>query len=134
MKLCFFYGSLRTGYWNNIRCISPKSKKVGDAETAEKMSLYIGKSDVPTVVPGGSNTVKGEVWSLTPNDAKVVKYLEAGYDEKEVEVVLPDGEVVKAIMYGHDSPQECLYLRGGYDLVPSGDYTQVLNTNRERIS
>lgn len=132
MKNFFFYGSLRTGYWNQ-RVLSSKAIKVADAQTVEPHELYIGKTGtVPTAVPGGGTFLRGEVYSLNKEDERSVRALEAGYHPREIEVSLKDGEIVKATIFGHDKPEDCPYIRANFVKIP-GDYTKSVAKNGERL-
>lgn len=128
----FFYGSLRTGYWNQH--VLPKTaEKLGDAKTVQPFQLYVGKSHVPTCVPGGDNPLVGEVYSVDKKDTDSIFWLETGYKHGEFEAQLEDGSIVSVTIFYHDDPRDCGYLRGGYEFVPSGDYTKVIKPNGERV-
>ena len=132
MKLFFFYGSLRTGYWNQY--VLPKTaRKVGNAETVSPFQLYVGKSRIPTCVPGGDNPLKGEVYEVENKDTSRIYSLEFGYKDQTIKAQLEDGTLVEAVIFHHDDPKDCNYLRGGYEFVPSGDYTKVIKPNGDRV-
>lgn len=125
MKLFFFYGSLRKGYWNQAH-LSKEAEYVGTGKTVKPFGLYIGKA-VPTVVPcDGKTPLTGDLYRLNDYDAKRIYWLESGYkhDEFEVEV---DGQTYKATIFYHDSPEDCAYIMGNFTHVVSGDYTKVMN-------
>jgi gamma-glutamylcyclotransferase (GGCT)/AIG2-like uncharacterized protein YtfP len=128
----FFYGSLRTGYWNQY--VLPKTaENLGLAKTVKPFQLYVGRSRVPTCVPGGETPLVGEVYSVDKKDSKDIFFLEVGYEHGEFEVELEDGSKVMATIFHHNDPKDCDYLKGGYMFVPSGDYTKVIKPNGERI-
>lgn len=141
--LFFFFGSLRRGYWNN-GLISNQSKLLGHASTKDPFRLYIGKlGTVPTCVPAledkdqpPAGPLHGEIWELSPADARSVYLLETGYDNAKFDVSLneaPD-EVLSATIFHHTRAADCGYMRGGPELVPSGDYTDVVNVDGARIT
>ena len=135
MKNFFFYGSLRTGYWNNLRVLSKDAVRVGDATTVKPFKLYLGlKGTVPTVVPGGKTLLHGELYQLNEKDSQKVFWLESGYESDEFEVVLDDGTIVNAMIFHHDSPEDCGYLSKDHVVVASGDYTKAVKTDGSRIS
>lgn len=133
MNLFFFYGSLRTGYWNQ-RILSKSARKIGDAQTVQPFELYVGKrGHVPTCVPvEQGNVLHGELYELNDVDARRVEQLETGYNVDYFDVVV-GGETHTARIYHHTSPEDCSYLRGGHFLVPTGDYTSVVSKTGELI-
>lgn len=134
MKLFFFYGSLRTGYWNQ-RILSEDAEKVGDAVTKDPFTLYVGtRTSVPTVVPSETGpSLHGELYRLNDTDESRVYRLEAGYDQREFDVVTEDGETYTASIFCHTDPKLCRYLCDGYVVVPSGDYTTFIKPNGDRV-
>lgn len=132
--LFFFFGSLRTGYWNQ-RILSSRAKALGVARTVEPFALYISnRGTVPTCVPqSGDTPLTGEVYELDELDASATYCLETGYDHGTFDVVLDNGEIVQATIFHHKSPAACYYMSGGPLLIPSGDYTQAIAPNGDRI-
>lgn len=134
MTLCFFYGSLRTGYWNQ-RVLSKNAKRLGLAKTVLPFGLYIGKvGTVPTCIPNeGTKSLVGDLYSLNASDARGVDCLEAGYESGLFDVIDENGQTHQAKIYHHNDPKDCSYIRSGYVLVSSGDYTKAVRPNGERI-
>lgn len=133
-SLFFFFGSLRSGYWNQRIIQDPSSHLMGLAETVEPCALYIGAhGTVPTCIPGeGSTPLKGELWSLGERDIPRVFMLETGYESGTFPVRLKDGSVQEALIFHHKTAKACYYMAGGPILVPSGDYTLEIGKDGER--
>jgi len=133
MKLHFFYGSLRTGYWNQRRVLSENAVRVSDA-VLEGFSLFVGHvTNVPTVCPNISNTVvKGDLYDLDKTDTNRVAILETGYRCDDFEVILPDGEIRMARVYYCDTPEDCPYFGNGSKRVVNGDFTTVVGPRGEK--
>lgn len=134
--LFFFYGSLRSGYWNQ-RVLRENPTRLGNSTTVLPFELYVGSSltsTVPTVVPGaGKVPLHGELYRLSKNDALSVYRLETGYKDGQFEVTC-EGRRYMAHIFHHDAPQDCSYLRGGYVLVPRGDYTDVVRPDGHKVT
>lgn len=128
-SLFFFFGSLRSGYWNN-RILSSAAKFLGRARTVQPFALYIGRTgSVPTCTPEvGDVPMQGELWALNARDASSVYGLETGYEHGTFPVVLAEDNVVhQATIFYHSNPATCWYLAGGPQVIPSGDYTDAIN-------
>lgn len=134
-KLFFFFGSLRTGYWNQ-RILSDSAKRLGLARTLLPFALYISEGGtVPTTIPNlGTTPLIGEVFALNEQDSRSVFRLETGYESGTFQVRLENGDVVEAIIFHHTSPAACYYMSGKPVLIPSGDYTQAIAPNGARMA
>lgn len=130
----FFYGSLRTGYWNQW-ILSDTARKVGDAQTLRPFKMYIGDyGNVPTVVPVEvGKSLRGELYELDETDSQRVYQLETGYDSGMFDVTTPDGVQHQAMIFHHTTPQACPYLRQDYTEVPSNDYTLAVSKTGKRL-
>src|SRR5687768_2106299 len=104
----FFYGSLRTGYWNQ-HVLPRDAENLGLAKTVTPFQLYVGKSHIPTCVPGGDHPLIGEVYSVDKKDSKDIFWLEAGYEHGQFEVMLEDGSILNATIFHHKDPKDCGY-------------------------
>lgn len=135
-KLFFFFGSLRTGYWNQ-RILSSKATLLGLARTVLPFALYISeRGTVPTTVPNeGSTPLIGEVYALDDDDAARVFRLETGYDSGEFQVEFADGSgTAQVTIFHHKSAKACGYISGKPLLIESGDYTLAITPQGERIT
>lgn len=131
MKLCFFYGSLRSGYWNNGRCVNPEEDKlIGLAKTTAPFRLFINTGHfVPVAVPAADGyPLVGELWELCDNSAMRVHHLENGYKDAEFEVTVDDQAPVQATIYFCDKVQESPYHSNMEHVVEetSGDYAELV--------
>lgn len=133
MRLFFFFGSLREGYWNQ-RVLSKDARKICTTQTREPFALYIDEhGTVPTAVPGeGKKLLWGDVYALNEKDAHRVETLEYGYKSKTILVELDDESLVDATIYYHDKAGDCPYIRKPV-LVPNGDYTTVVSKTGGRL-
>lgn len=134
-KLFFFFGSLRTGYWNQ-RILSPKATLLGLARTVDPFALYISeRGTVPTTVPNeGSIPLIGEVYALDDDDAARVFRLETGYESGDFLVEFADGSgTAQVTIFHHKSARACGYMSGKPILIESGDYTQAITPQGERV-
>ena len=133
-KLFFFYGSLRSGYWNQ-RVLPKEARLVTRGKTDLGFALYVGcRGNVPTCIPNvGHTPLVGEVWEVPESDVANIYGLEAGYECGDFNVTGEDGLSYLVPIFHHSSPEDCAYLRGGFDLIPSGDYTQEVSTKGERL-
>lgn len=107
----FVYGSLKEGFSNNRVLTSPWfgrgpatiSEKYGQGITMRQDFTMVHMGGFPGVVNGGgTQAIWGEVWSVS--DFKLewldqMEHVPTMYNRIEVEVVLDDGELVKAFMY-----------------------------------
>lgn len=132
MTIAFFYGSLREGYWNNVKWISTKAKKLGDSELPGYKLCVGNKSGIPCVVPAEGASVKGEIWSITQIDAGNVDFLESGY-KKLVLPFMVNGKLEPACFYYQDHPSKCSYLSGGYTVISNGDYTTFIGKDGKKL-
>lgn len=132
-NLYFFYGSLRSGYWNNG--ILAGAKLIGAAITIELFNLYVGRhGPVPCVVPDPEKGVPlvGEMWELDGLTAQRVDRLEFGYSKGLFEV-MQSGVRTKAYIYHADKVKGAPYIGTDPILIESGDYADAYNTRNERI-
>lgn len=125
--LFFFYGSLRSGYWNN-GILSDEAVRLGPAQTTKGFNLFIGmQGHVPTCSPAENGVpLIGELYALNPRDASNVYRLETGYEAGQFEVVMADGTKHEATIFHHRDPLACYYLSGQPRLIPSGNYADAI--------
>jgi len=124
-NLCFFYGTLRSGYWNNQRVITPSSQLIGPAITQDNFRLFIN-GNIPCAVPDNDGyPLIGEVWELSREDAQYVQSLEYGYDFKEI-IVLSQGQPVTAGIYFCARPEDSPYFTTEQREEPTGDFSHAV--------
>lgn len=98
MKL-FVYGTLKSGRVNNY--------VLNGCEFVDRGyvlgELYVSKiTNIPFLLDG-NNFVYGELYDITkPHIADFIRRFETGYTGKDINVVLDNGEEVKAIAYLYD--------------------------------
>jgi gamma-glutamylaminecyclotransferase len=98
MKLMFFYGSLKRGYWNNR--LLANSEFVGDAKTVDKFKL-IDLGSFPGMIGDGQANVRGEVFDVPDADVPRLDMLEGHpnfYKRTPIKVEL-DGKIVDVETY-----------------------------------
>lgn len=126
-SLFFFYGSLRSGYWNN-GILSQEAVFLGPARTLKGFNLFVGQHGyVPTCVPAENGTpLIGELYALNPRDASNVYRLETGYESGQFEVTLANSIKYQATIFHHTDPLACYYLGGKPKLIASGNYADAI--------
>lgn len=129
--IAFFYGTLRTGYWNNPRCISEKSKLLGIGKTVDNFQMFV-EQRIPCLIhpPLGCRikgyNIVGEVWELCERDAERVHYLERGYGDEMIQVRLENGSEVTAKIYYAVSGEMPCYYTGHQVEVTSGNFEDAV--------
>jgi|TARA_B110000967_G_C18848623_1_gene543370 gamma-glutamylaminecyclotransferase len=124
--LVFVYGTLREGYGNHIYLHT--SKKIGEAKTAEKYSMY--EAGIPFVYKNkASVAITGEVYEVSNDSLYLMDMLEGHpyqYRREIIEVVLNESnEVKKAWLYFYPEPVG--------NIIESGDYEEAYKRNYSKV-
>ncbi|HVU07838.1 MAG TPA: gamma-glutamylcyclotransferase family protein [Verrucomicrobiae bacterium] len=122
---CFFYGTIRSGYWNSHR-ITNTSKLIAPAVTEEKFRLFIQRGNVPCAVPTPDGyPLVGEVWELSDADAQWVQWLERGYQFKTT-TVTAGSQRINAGIYFCEQAEDSPYYVSDQREEHSGDFSNAV--------
>jgi len=119
----FFYGTLRSGFWNNHYINRQRGPNL--AVTTDLFRLFIGDHGIPFLVkdPTGYPII-GEVWELDIATQDLIYRLEQGYDHGDFDVVLANGEKVQATLFYANSLESSVYGTKNDIEETSGDYAK----------
>ena len=123
-SLIFVYGSLRRGGFNHA--LFAGARFLGEAATAPHYSLH-DLGPYPALVAGGTTSVLGELYSLSPEQLAAADELEGHptvYTRGPIALAAPH-EIVAAEAWLR-APEAVAHL----PLVPSGDWLAHLRSRR----
>lgn len=118
----FVYGTLRRGDDNDITCLSPAPRWVGEARIAGTM-YHFGR--YPGVLLGGDGQVTGEVYEISPELERVLDEIEELYPQQTNEyfkrriTVQTVGRSVDCIVYEINAA-----LVADKPVIASGDWVR----------
>jgi len=97
-KLCFFYGTLKRGHYNNERFAGGLTYK--HDTTVRGFSLVQANAYYPHAIPDTEGVVYGEVFEVDEQSAKSIDCMELGAGYRAIDVITDSG--VKCTMYYSD--------------------------------